>query len=139
MRRIFVKTSLTLIAIGTICLGNKSSADDAVKPATMPATTTAAAINWDQAAKHVGETVTVTGPVKGTHVSTGGKTLILNIGKDYPDPGRFSIMIATDAKNPAKADDYTGKTVTVTGKIVLYRNVPEIKADKAAELTIEKQ
>jgi hypothetical protein len=107
------------------------------QPATGPATTTASAITWDLASKHVGETLTITGPVMGTHVTTGGKSLVLNIGKDYPDPTRFTIMIKTDDKNPASADTYMGKTVTVTGKIELYRKVPEVKVNPA-DVTIEK-
>ena len=117
---------------------NRATADaPATQPTTGPATTTASAITWDLASKHVGETLTVTGPVMGTHTTTGGKSLVLNIGKDFPDPTRFTIMIKTDDKNPASADTYTGKNVTVTGKIELYKKVPEVKVNPA-DVTIEK-
>jgi DNA/RNA endonuclease YhcR with UshA esterase domain len=94
------------------------------------------AIDWSDAAKHVGETVTVTGPVISTHASTNGKTVSLNIGKDYPAADRFTIYLTTD--KAAKADEtYKGKTVTVTGKVVLYKKTPEIKADEK-DVTITK-
>jgi DNA/RNA endonuclease YhcR with UshA esterase domain len=143
MRACHLKAS-TLILIAAICLSERpaqSRAADAVKPpaATQPATTQPVAIKWDQAAKHVGETCTVTGPVVGTHVTKDAKALILNVGKDYQDPAHFSIMISVDDKHPAKEDDYKGKTVTVTGKVELYRKAAEIKVAKAADVTVEKE
>lgn len=135
MRSAIVQTTLAVLMIGAICLiGSLPKAVGA--PATQPATTTASAIKWDAASKHVGETATVTGPVMGTHVTGNGEALILNVGKDYPDPGRFSVMINIDPKHPASEAAYKGKTVTVTGKIELYRKVPEIKA-KPSDVTVE--
>jgi DNA/RNA endonuclease YhcR with UshA esterase domain len=111
----------------------------AVRPAVAddaPATSKPVAIDWSGAAKHVGETVTVTGPVISTHASNGGKSVSLNIGKDYPATDRFTIFVTTD--KAASADDtYKGKTVTVTGKIVLYKKVPEIKVDEK-DVTVAK-
>jgi DNA/RNA endonuclease YhcR with UshA esterase domain len=128
---------LSVVAIG-LCMDHAIADTPTTQVATTgPATTTASAITWDLASKHVGETLTITGPVMGTHVTTGGKSLVLNIGKDFPDPTRFTVMIKTDDKNPASADTYMGKNVTVTGKIELYRKVPEVKVNPA-DVTIEK-
>ena len=143
MRRISPILSILTAAliILTVNLASPAHGDDAAKaPASQPTTATTApvVVKWEDAAKHVGETVTVTGPVKGTHVTTGGKSLVLNIGKDFPDATRMSIMITTDADHPAKAEDYKDKSVTVTGKVELYRKVAEIKIAKAADVTIEK-
>ncbi len=132
---------VVVAASAALAFSTTGAADPpATQPAaTQPATTSASVpeITWDEAGKHVGETVTVTGPVKGTHVTTGGKALVLNIGKDFPDPTRFTVMINTDEKNPAAPETYADKTVSVTGKIVLYRKVPEIKTDPAG-VTVEK-
>lgn len=98
-------------------------------------TTAATAINWDQAAKHVGETATVTGPVKGTHAA--GKNVVLNVGKDFPAADRFTIYLPFDAAGGTADAQYVGKTVTVTGKIELYKKVPEIKAAKASDVTVK--
>jgi DNA/RNA endonuclease YhcR with UshA esterase domain len=124
-----------IASIAFLGIAGALHADPATQPAASQPTTAPIVISWEQAAKHVGETATVTGPVKGTHITSNGKSLILNVGKDYPDPGRFSIMIAIDAKHPADESAYTGKTVTATGKIELYRKVPEVKVN-GGEVTI---
>jgi ATP sulfurylase len=120
-------TFIFLSSIGVAVITSALHADPATQPASTQPTTAPLTINWDEAAKHVGETATVTGPVKGTHVTTNHKSLILNIGKDYPAADRFSVMIAVDDKHPADESAYKDKAVTVTGKIELYRRVPEIK------------
>jgi hypothetical protein len=103
----------------------------ATAPATQPIT-----ITWDTAKSHVNETVTVTGPVIGTHTTNDGSHVNLNVGKDYPDTSRFSVYFpAQEGKNPD--DLYKGKTVSVTGKIVLYHDVPEIITE-AKDITIQK-
>jgi hypothetical protein len=117
--RLAVFSGLILLA------GAISSADS---PATMP-TTTPSAINWDQAKDHVGETATVTGPVVGTHDF--GGAAVLNVGKDYPSPGRFTVYISADNRAGFPADLDNGKTISVTGTIKSYHNVPEIEADAA--------
>jgi DNA/RNA endonuclease YhcR with UshA esterase domain len=97
-------------------------------PATMP-TTAPAAITWDQAKDYIGQDVTVTGPVVGTHDF--GDAAVLNIGKDYPDAGRCTVYISAEARAGMPADLDMGKTIAVTGTLKLYRNVPEIRADAA--------
>jgi hypothetical protein len=129
MKTIARASIILLSSIGLLTTAQPLHADPATQPAATQPTTAAVVIDWDQAAKHVGETATVTGPVKGTHRTSNGKSLILNVGKDYPDPGRFSVMIAIDDKHPADETAYKDKTVTVTGKIELYRKVPEIKVN----------
>jgi hypothetical protein len=95
------------------------------------------AISWDAAKDHVGETVTVTGQVAGTHVSRDGDEFMLNVGRDYPDASRF-VIYCPQSKGPSDLDQaYKGKTVSVRGQIVLYHNVPEIKA-KAADIIVSK-
>jgi hypothetical protein len=75
----------------------------------------------------VGEQATVTGPVMGTHAIDAQNALVLNIGKDYPDADRFTVFILGEGATPSDST-YMNKTITVTGTIKLYRNVPEIRA-----------
>lgn len=97
-------------------------------PTSQPTTmASAVAITWDQAKSHVDETVSVTGPVVGKHQVQSG-AMILNIGKDFPDPDRFTVFIPAEQQDGLPADDYVGKTVTVTGKVKLFKDVPEIVA-----------
>ena len=52
-------------------------------------------INWIEADDYVGEFVTVCGPVVSAYfaTSTNGQPTFLNIGKEYPDPERFTALI----------------------------------------------
>jgi hypothetical protein len=121
-----VVLTLATVLGGVVAQFGVASADDSAttKPTTVPAV-----IPWADAAKHVGETVSITGPVISTHKSAAGKTVSLNIGKDYPDPGRFTIFVSTDKPDDADAA-YKGKSVTVIGKVLLYKKVAEIKASE---------
>jgi hypothetical protein len=112
-------------------------ADDA--PATMPTTmptTVPTNITWDQAKDYVGQNVTVTGPVVGTHDF--GQAAVLNIGKDYPNPSRFTVYIPGEKRAGVPDDLYIGKTISVTGTLKQYQDVPEIEAD-AAHITVINQ
>ena len=83
------------------------------------------AISWDEAKYHIGERTTVYGPVVDTHWASGskGKPTFLNIGKPYPDPDRFTVVIWIDYRaNFPQAPEvyYLGKTIYVTGLIDEY-------------------
>ena len=119
MRQIF---SVMVFVVALISI---AVADTPTAPSTMP-TTAPSAITWDQAAKHIGEQATVTGPVVGTHDF--GDAAVLNIGKDFPDPTRFTVYIPAEKRSGMPDDLDKGKTISVTGKLKLYHNVPEIEA-----------
>jgi hypothetical protein len=106
----------------------------AAAPTTGPTSQPASALDWSVAAKHVGETVTITGPVKGTHAA--GKNIVLNLGKDFPEKDRFTVMLPFDESAGSADDQFVGKTATVTGKVKLYKGVPEIVTKKAADVTL---
>ncbi len=106
-----------------------------------PSTCTSA-ITWSEALNHVGEQATVRGPVKGANYAskTKGKPTFLDIGRAYPDPARFTVLIWGDdraafAVAPEKA--YTGKTICVTGLITSYKGGAEIEVSSPAAITLE--
>jgi DNA/RNA endonuclease YhcR with UshA esterase domain len=85
-----------------------------------------------EAAKKVDSEVVLRMEVKSSALSKG--VCFLNSEKNYKDDGNFTLFIdkAALAKfKDAKIDDpaahYKGKTVQVKGKVVLYRERPEIK------------
>lgn len=124
---------LTAVSVLPICFAGAILAADApttapaVGPTTMP-TTEPVSITWDQAKDHIGQIATVTGAIVGTHDVSGA--VILNIGKDYPDPDRFTVYV--HLKDAATPDDLTaGAAISVTGTIKLYKKVPEIECDLA--------
>jgi hypothetical protein len=90
------------------------------------------AITWDEAKYHYGERTTVCGPVVSTKWASGskGQPTFLNIGKPYPDPDRFTVVIWVDyrANFPSPPEVYyKDKTICVTGLIIEYSGSPEIE------------
>jgi len=98
-------------------------------------------VSWDKAKDHVGEKVTVKGPVVAAVYKPKIKSspTFINIGKDYPDKGRFTVVIwGRDRDNfktpPEKL--YSGKTIEVTGEVITYKGVPEIIANSPKQVRI---
>jgi len=97
------------------------------------------AIPWDEAKNHISERTTVYGPVVDTHWASGskGKPTFLNIGKPYPDPDRFTVVIWIDYRaNFPQAPEvyYLGKTIYVAGLIQEYDNIPQIEAKDPSQI-----
>ena len=99
------------------------------------------ALSWEQASAHVGEHVTIEGPVMNAKYasSSHGKPTFINIGKPYPDPGRLTVVIWGDdraAFGGAPENDYVGKRIRVTGTIKSYKGTLEIiaKSPQAIEI-----
>jgi hypothetical protein len=90
------------------------------------------AIAWDEAAAHVGQIVTVRGPVvDATFASESrGQPTFLNLGKGYPDPGRFTVVIWIPNRDnfPAPPEElYRDQTICVTGQVTLYNGSAEME------------
>ena len=77
------------------------------------------------AAKHVGETATITDRVDGVHQSGKGN-IFLNMGGKYPNQAFTAFIPSSSAGQFSQPQQYEGKTVAVTGKIQLYKGKPEI-------------
>ena len=78
-----------------------------------------------EAAKHVGETATVTDRVDGVHQSGKGN-IFLNMGGKYPNQAFTAFIPSASAGQFSQPQQYEGRTVAVSGKITLYRGKPEI-------------
>jgi hypothetical protein len=120
MKRHLIPLTIICATFAGIAL---THADEA---ATQPTTLPSASVTWDKAKDHVNETVSVTGPVIGFHAFDNG-AIVLNIGKDYPDPDRITVYLPGDEQTNMPDDHYVSKTITATGKLILFHNVPEIK------------
>jgi DNA/RNA endonuclease YhcR with UshA esterase domain len=112
------KTLLTLVAV--ICA----------------ASITAQTSNYTamEAAKHVGETATVTGRVDSFHQSGKGN-IFLNMGGAYPNQAFTAFIPAGSASQFPNAQQYDGKTVAVIGKIQLYKGKPEIIVNSPSQIS----
>lgn len=90
------------------------------------------AIPWHEARDHIGERITVYGPVVDTYYASGssGRPTFLNIGNAYPNPNRLTVVIwgTNRGKFAQPPEDYfLGKTVCVTGLVVAHDGVPQIE------------
>lgn len=88
----------------------------------------------EEAAKHVGETATVTGKVDGFHQSGKGN-IFLNMGGAYPNQAFTAFIPSGSAVQFTNAQQYDGKTVSVSGKIQLYKGKPEIIVNSPSQVT----
>lgn len=121
-RKVFICISSLLLILALTACSQTSSRQSSRK---------ANATSWDQASGYIDEQATITGPVvSAIYASTSnGEPTFLNVGKDYPDPARFTVVIwgkNRDNFGSAPEDEYDGKTISVTGQVVEYNGIPEI-------------
>jgi DNA/RNA endonuclease YhcR with UshA esterase domain len=97
---------------------------------------TATVIADTDAAKHVGEKVTVEGIV--VEVFTHGRNFFIDLGNPYPHQtitGR--IPENSELADESKFYDLEGKKIRITGTIELYKGKPEIKLISKDQLVSE--
>ncbi len=135
---------LFLLSIAAACNGDgaaPSTTDQENGAASGIVTTCQDAISWDEAYQHVGEVTTVEGPVMSPRYaeSSSGQPTFLNIGRPFPDPDRFTVVIWGDDRGnfqtpPEQA--YDRKTICVTGLIESFEGSPEIIADSPSDIEV---
>ena len=86
-----------------------------------------------EAKTHIGQTVTVEGPVGGVSTLRSGMTFI-NMGGRYPDNVFTPVILTGDKAKFPDLRELDGKTVEVTGAISLYRGKPEIVLKTADQM-----
>src|SRR5437667_2058982 len=90
----------------------------------------------EEAAKHVGETATVTGKVEGFHQSGKGN-IFLNMGGKYPNQAFTAFIPSASAAQFSNPQQYEGRTVSVSGKITLYHGKPEIIVSSPSQISMK--
>jgi hypothetical protein len=86
-----------------------------------------------EAAKHVGETAIVKDRVDGFHQSGKGN-IFLNMGGKYPNQAFTAFIPSGSAAQFSKVQQYEGQTISVSGKIVLYKGKPEIVVTSPSQI-----
>src|SRR2546422_7631459 len=89
-----------------------------------------------EAARHVGETATVTDRVDGVHQSGKGN-IFLNMGGKYPNQAFTAFIPSSSAAQFSQPQQYEGRTVAVSGKITLYRGKPEIIVNSPSQISVK--
>lgn len=92
-----------------------------------PEGTVADAVRWDDALSSVGTVTEVCGPYAGGAQTEDG--VFLNLGLDYPDPGRFTIVV-WGAEWPDWPNGFV-PTLCVTGEVSVYEGVPQMEVSPA--------
>ncbi|HWX86470.1 MAG TPA: hypothetical protein VNZ48_22960 [Xanthobacteraceae bacterium] len=82
---------------------------------------------------HVGQTVTVEAPVSDVHTGRAG-VIFIDIGGAYPDNEFAAVIFASDRAKFPNVGTLKGKTVAISGPVVLYQNRPEIILKTADQL-----
>src|ERR1044071_4850133 len=86
-----------------------------------------------EAAKHVGETATVTDKVDGVHKAKGG-SIFLNMGGAHPNEAFTAFIPGKSAEQFTDFQKYEGATITVSGKIVSHDGKPEIVVNSPEQI-----
>lgn len=139
-RLLLVVTALLVLALGGMTCAPPAPPTPAPMPTPAPAPPKApTGVSWDEAKHHIGERTTVCGPVVDSMWASGskGKPTFLNIGKPYPDPNRFTVVIwiQNRGKFPQPPEDYyLGKTICVTGLIDEYKGIPQIEVKDPSQI-----
>lgn len=128
-----MKTKMLLTVSAVICV---ASAIAACRPTATVAGAQSSTYSAVEAAKHVGETATVTGRVDSFHQS-GKSNIFLNMGGAYPKQAFTAFIPAGSASKFSNAQQYDGKTVAVTGKIQLYKGKPEIIVNSPSQISAQ--
>jgi DNA/RNA endonuclease YhcR with UshA esterase domain len=87
-----------------------------------------------EAPKHVGETATITGTVDGVHQSGKGN-IFLNMGGKYPNQAFTAFIPSSSSAQFSNPQQYEGRTVSVSGKITLYKGKPEIIVNSPSQIS----
>jgi hypothetical protein len=88
-------------------------------------------IAWSEAANHVGTSQRVCGPLSG--IGSSEDDVFLNLGRDYPDPARFTIVLWDVGGVQAPQ---SGATLCASGVISKYEGVAQMELRSAGAIEI---
>jgi DNA/RNA endonuclease YhcR with UshA esterase domain len=98
-------------------------------------------ITPEEAAKHIGDTVTVCGKIFGGKYfdQSAKKITLLNMGAAYPKSPLTIVIDEDNRKNFSSApeDLYNGKNICLTGVVKDFKGKPQIFITKEAEVTVK--
>ena len=139
MKRFLILMVLLLIVTSLLLCSCGTQTEAPPKPNPTPPKPQPEPIPWDQAKYHIGERLTVYGPVASTKWATSskGQPTFLNLGNPHPNTNRFTVVIWIENRSNfpfAPENQYAGKTISVTGLIIDYEGVPEIEATSPSQI-----
>lgn len=99
-------------------------------------------ISWRQTRANVGARARVEGRVIGAVYASdsSGQPTFLNVGRNFPSPGRFTVVIWGDDRGSfpyAPERRYAGRNICVHGTITTYEGVPQVFVDEPSDIEID--
>lgn len=97
-------------------------------------------IRIDEISSHIGDSVIVCGKVSGMRYfeNSKDKPTFLNIGAKYPNQ-QLTIVIWESVRTlfTGKVEDLMDKEICITGRIILYKERPEIIIGKPGQIVVQ--
>lgn len=97
-------------------------------------------IRLDEVSTHIGDSVTVCGKVSGMRYfeNSKDKPTFLNIGGKYPNQ-QLTVVIWESVRKlfTGKVEDLGDKEICISGRIILYKERPEIVIDKPEQIVVQ--
>ncbi|WP_394551816.1 hypothetical protein ACDF64_13185 [Agromyces sp. MMS24-JH15] len=119
--------SIELLRAEGLCAVGAAVAPPAVAPVEQPG----GGIAWNEAVGHAGTEQRVCGPLVGDGYDN--DDVFLNLGLDYPDPGRFQIVVwDVGGLEPIAY----GSTLCTSGVITMYNGVAQIELEDPGLISI---
>jgi len=99
--------------------------------------TLAETISPSDAPAHVGEHVTVEGVVTEVYHARSERVTFIDIGGRFPNQVFTAVIFAGDAAKFANIDSLQGKTIDISGTIILYKQILEIILNDAEQVKVK--
>ena len=98
-------------------------------------------IKLEDVSKHVGDSVTVCGLVADMRYfeNSKNKPTLLNIGAKHPD-APLTVVIWENGRalfTTSKVEDLLNKSICITGRVILYKEKPEIIVEKPEQIVVQ--
>jgi len=97
-------------------------------------------IKLDEVTKHTGDSVTVCGKVSDLRYfeNSNKQPTFLNIGDKYPNQ-QLTVVIWGETRKlfTSNVEEMKGKEICITGRIILYKEKPEIVIDNPGQIVIQ--
>jgi hypothetical protein len=97
-------------------------------------------IKLDEVSRHIGDSVTVCGIVADMRYfeNSKNKPTFLNIGDKYPKQ-KITVVIWENVRTQftGKPEDLKDKVICITGRIILYKEKPEIVIDNPGQIVVQ--
>jgi hypothetical protein len=99
-------------------------------------------IKLEEVTSHIGDSVTVCGKVSGMRYfeNSKDKPTFLNIGGKYPNQ-QLTVVIWESVRVlfTGKVEDLVDKDICITGRIILYKERPEIVIVKPEQVVVQQK